>query len=108
MRVRLNQNKPNSAQMRALKEECRIEFYNLLETYNRQSALQVMHILHFDFGFGTKRLKRFFVKLRAMQDRYVERYEAEDDDVPDICEIQLREDGIIFEEFFEKVGDVNE
>ena len=101
MRVRLNQNKPNSAQRRALKEECRIEFYKLLEHYNKQVALQTMHTLHFDYGFGKKRLHNFFVKLKAMQDKYVERYEVRDDDVPDICEIQLREDGIIFEEFFE-------
>ena len=71
MRVRLNRNQPNAKQKEVLKEECRREFYNLLETYNKQVALQVMHILHFDYG------------------------------VPDICEIQLRDAGIRFEDFFE-------
>ena len=101
MRVRLNSNKPNSAQKRALKEECRREFYNLLEHYNKQVALQVMHILHFEYGFGAKRLRDFFVKLKAMQGRHIERYEVGDDDVPDICEIQLRDAGIRFEDIFE-------
>ena len=101
MKVRLNSNKPNSKQKRALKEECRREFHNLLETYNKQVALQVMHILHFDYGWGAKRLRQFFEKLKVMQNRHIERYEVKDDDVPDICEIQLRDAGIRFEEFFE-------
>ena len=101
MRVRLNQNKPNSAQRRALKEECRIEFYKLLEGYNKQSALQMMDILHFGFGFGEKRLRKFFVMLKEMQNRYIERYEAREDDVPDICEIRLRDAGINFEDILE-------
>ena len=36
-----------------------------------------------------------------MQARYIERYEVEDDDVPDICEIQLREAGINIEDILE-------
>ena len=107
MKVRLNPNRPNSKQKRALKEECRKEFHNLLKTYNKQVALQVMHILHFDYGFGEKRLMDFFKKLKAMQNRHIERYEVGDDDVPDICEIQLRDDGIRFEDFFEKDGDAH-
>jgi hypothetical protein len=101
MKVRLNPNKPNSKQKRVLKEECRREFYNLLETYNKQVSLQIMHILHFDYGWGEKRLRQFFEKLKAMQSRHIERYEVKEDDVPDICEIQLRDDGIVFEDFFE-------
>lgn len=46
----------------------------------------------------------FFKKLKAMQNRHIERYEVGDDDVPDICEIQLRDDGIVFEDFFETEG----
>jgi hypothetical protein len=100
MKVRIN-NKPNAKQKKVLKEECRKEFYKLLEHYNKQVALQVMNILHFDYGFGEKRLRQFFFKLKEMPARYIERYEVEDDDVPDICEIQLREAGINFEDFFE-------
>lgn len=101
MRVRLNRNQPNAKQKAVLKEECRKEFFNLLESYNREVCLQIMHILHFDYGYGEKRLKEFFKKLKAMQERHIQRYEVKDDDVPDICEIQLRDDGIKFEEFFE-------
>lgn len=101
MRVRLNKDQPTARQKKALKEECRKEFFNLLENYNKQVSLQIMHILHFDFGFGKKRLMDFFGKLKQMQAGHIERYEVKDDDVPDICEIQLRDAGINLEEFFQ-------
>lgn len=101
MRVRINSNKPNSAQRRALRKECVKEFDNLLEMYNKQVALQVLHILRFDFGFGEERLKRFSKRLAEMQIKTLERYEVEDSDVPDICEIQLRDSGIDIESILE-------
>ena len=94
-------NQPNSGQRRALKKQCEEDFFKLLEGYNRQVALQIMHILHFNFGFGEKRLKRFFQKLKEMQAFNIERYEITDEEVPDICEIQLRGAGIRFEDYFE-------
>ena len=100
MRVRIY-NQPTAKQKKALHAECKKEFFNLLETYNRQVALQIMHILHFNYGFGEKRLRQFFEKLKEMQARNIDRYDATDIDVPDICEIQLRDAGINFEEFFE-------
>ncbi|MEE0968364.1 MAG: hypothetical protein U0M06_03205 [Clostridia bacterium] len=42
--------------------------------------------------------------LKAMQARHIENYEINDDDVPDICEIKLREHGIRAEDFFEMEG----
>ena len=63
-------------------------------------SMQV-HTLHFDFGFGEKRLRKFFEKLKVMQARLIERYDAIDEEVPDICEIQLRDHGINFKDFFD-------
>lgn len=100
MRVRIN-NHLNAKQKKALKEECSKQFDEHLEYYNRIVALQIMHILHFDYGFGEKRLYQFFVKLKQMQARNIERYDVIDDDVPDICEIQLRDAGIDFNKIFE-------
>lgn len=94
MKCRIHNNEPNSAQRKALRKECVKEFNKLLELYNRQVALQVMYILRFDFGFGQERLQKFALKLSEMQNKTVDRYEAEDGDVPDICEIKLRESGI--------------
>ena len=100
MKVRIN-GQPTAKQKKVLRAECKKEFFNLLEMYNRQVALQIMHVLHFEFKFGEKRILQFFLKLKEMQKRNIERYEVSDNDVPDICEIQLRDAGIEFEKFFE-------
>lgn len=102
MKVRINNNEPTSAQRRALRQECVKSFDKMLELYNRQVALQILHILHFDFGFGQKRLKQVSDRLADMQIKTISRYECEDEDVPDICEIQLRESGIDVDELLKE------
>ena len=102
MKVRINNNQPNAAQRKALRAECVKEFDKLLADYNRQVALQVLHILRFDFGFGQQRLKQFSDKLAQMQIKTINRYEATDSDVPDICEIQLRDSGINIDELLKE------
>lgn len=94
MKVRINNNQPTAAQRKVLRQECASEFKKLLGMYNRQVALQILYILHFDYGFGQKRLDTFADKLKLMQNSTAERYEIIDDDVPDICEIKLKEAGI--------------
>lgn len=100
MKVRINKETPTAAQRKALRAECVKEFDKLLALYNRQVALQVLHILRFDFGFGQQRLKQFSEKLAEMQIKTIDRYEATDEEVPDICEIKLKESGINLEEIF--------
>ena len=101
MKVRINNNKPNSAQRKALRQECVKEFDKLLGLYNKQVALQVLHILRFDFGFGQERLERFSKRMAEMQIKTIDRYEVVDEDVPDICEIQLRNSGIDIKKILE-------
>lgn len=94
MKVRLHKNEPNAAQRKALKKEVVKEFNKLLDLYNHDTALQVIHILHFDFGFGQQRLQKFADKLTQMQINQKERYEMADEDIVWLCEKQLRDDGI--------------
>ena len=96
-------NQPNANQKKTLHQECVKEFDKLLADYNRQVALQVLYILRFDFGFGQERLKRFSDRLAEMQITTIDRYEATDGDVPEICEIKLRDSGINVEEFLKEV-----
>ena len=70
------------------------EFNKLIDQYNQEAALQVLHILHFEFGFGMKRLQRFADRLVDMQAQQKRRYELEDEDTPWLCENQLKKDGI--------------
>ena len=98
---RLRFEKPSKAQLKAMRNECGRVFNEQLETYNRMVALQIMYILRFKHGFGKTRLMQFFTDLKAMQANHIDRYEVTNDEVPDICEIKLRESGINIEDFFE-------
>lgn len=98
MKVRLNREQPTAAQRKALRNECVKEFHKLLDIYNHEAAMQVLHILHFEFGFGQQRLKKFAEKLAEMQTRQKEKYDLADSDTGWLCEKQLREDGINVDE----------
>ena len=98
MKCRIHNNQPNAAQRKVLRAECVKEFDKLLAEFNREVALQVLYILRFDFGFGQERLKKFADKLAEMQNNTVHRYEVKDGEIPDICEIKLRDSGIDVEE----------
>lgn len=91
---RIYRNQPNAAQKKALYTVSDQRFFENLEKYNREAALIVLYILHFIFGFGQKRLKRFADKLSEMQDNIMRRYEADGEDIADICEIKLKDSGI--------------
>lgn len=101
MKVRINSNKPTATQRKALREECVKEFDKLLANYNRQAAIQILHILRFDYGFGQKRLKEFSDRLKALQDRTTVKYELEEGDTIWICKKELEESGIDLKEFLE-------
>ena len=102
MKVRINNNQPNAAQRKVLRGEVVKEFNNLLAMYNHDTAVQVLHILHFDFGFGQQRLQKFADKLKAMQIEQEQRYELPESETPWLCEKQLREDGIDIDELLKE------
>ena len=85
---------PGGNLSRSVKDDIAKQFSLLLDRYNYDAALQVFHILHFEFGFGEKRLQRFADCLTEMQKYQKDRYELDDEDTPWICEEQLRRDGI--------------
>lgn len=61
----------------------------------------MLHILRFDFGFGQERLERFSKRLAEMQIKNIDRYDIVDEEIPDICEIQLRNSGIDIKKILE-------
>ena len=102
MKVRLNKQEPTATQRRALKKVVAEEFNGLLDRYNHDTALQVLHILHFDFGFGQARLQKFADRLTKMQKDQRERYELTDNETPWLCEKQLEDDGIDLNELLKE------
>lgn len=94
--------RPSAKQDKLIKQECRKEFAKLLDQYNREAAIQVLHILHFDFGFGEKRLQRFADKLNEMQRTQKETYELDYSDTAWLCEKQLTDVGLNVDKILEK------
>lgn len=78
----------------SVKDDIKKQFVRMIDKYNYDAALQVLHILHFEFGFGEKRLQQFANCLNQMQKEQRERYELADDDTPWLCEEQLKRSGI--------------
>lgn len=87
---------PGGNLSKSVKNDIARQFYLLLDKYNYEASVQVIHILHFEFGFGEKRLQKFAELLNQMQQEQKERYELENEDTPWICEEQLRQSGIDF------------
>lgn len=86
---------PSEAKLsKSVKDDIAKEFVKLLDRYNYEASCQVLYILHFEFGWGEKRLKRFADCLTQMQKEQKERFELEDEDTPWICAEQLRKDGV--------------
>lgn len=86
--------KLTAKEMKAVREECQRQFDELLNGYNRQVALQLLHVLHFDYGFGQHRLETFSKRLKEMQTGMRSRYELTESDTAWLCEQQLRSDHI--------------
>lgn len=93
-RLHIEDNRPNSAQKRALKKMVETEFNGIVVKYNRMANLQFLYVLRFYFGFGQKRLQRAVDKLFEMQRDFDCRYELPEDDTPWLCEKKLEESGI--------------
>ena len=85
-----------------IKQECKKEFAKLLDHYNREVAMQVIHILHFDFGFGEKRLYKFAERLNEMQRKQKETYELDSSDTAWLCEKQLKDEGLDVDKIIEQ------
>lgn len=79
---------------KSVKDDIAKQFQKLLDKYNYDAACQILHILHFEFGWGQKRLERFASCLTQMQKEQKECFELDDEDTPWICAEQLRRDGI--------------
>ena len=92
MKCRLD--KPTQKQEKIIKGECKKEFERLLSKYNHEAAIQVLHILRFDYGFGQKRLEEFAEKLSKMQIDLEDKYEMGESCNWWICEKQLKDSGI--------------
>ena len=92
--MKCNTPKLTAREMKAVREECQRQFDELLRVYNRQVVLQLLHVLHFEYGYGQQRLETFAHRLKEMQTGLRSRYELSENDTAWLCEQQLRADHI--------------
>ena len=92
--MRCNVPKLTKRERDAVTVECERQFAELLKDFNRQAAVQVLYVLHVEYGFGQSRLEDFARKLTAVQTGLETRYEMKRDDTPFLCETRLRADHI--------------
>ena len=82
-------------QDKVIKQECKKEIYKLLDQYNRESAIQLLYVLHFGKErYGEKRLMRVMDEINRMQKEHKETYMLEYSDTAWICEKKLKDDGL--------------
>lgn len=89
------------------KKAVRMEIQRELVEYNKKNnqeldALILWH-LHEEFGFGKKRLRRFYESFFPALKALAERYELDDSDRVWICSYRLKEYGIDLDEWYEEV-----
>lgn len=83
-----------------------MEIQKQIAEYDRKNIVEMDSIilwqLHEQFGFGPKRLKRFFDNFIPTMEELVQRYEMEDSDQIWLCTHKLKEYGIDVEEWYSK------
>lgn len=98
MKVRIQKEEPTPIQKRALEREATRQFLSLIDKYNRDAIIMMCNTLYFKFNFTEEQLKEFCREFTNVQKERQERYDMPEADVPWLCEIQLRDEGINIEE----------
>lgn len=87
----------------AEKKAMDMEIQRQLAEYDREHALEIDAVILWElrkqFGFGPKRLRRFYDNFTSALDALLKRYELEDSDQVWLCTHQLKEAGIDLEQW---------
>ena len=82
----------------AEKKALNLEIQRQLAEYDRKHTMEIdaiiLWILHEHFGFGPKRLRRYYDEFGPAIRELVDRYECEDQDQIWLCTYKLKEYGI--------------
>lgn len=92
--------KPNQSQKNAMEKEIRRQILEWDEKHSIDIDSSVLWVLHEGFGFGHKRLKRFwdlFIKLHKELRDY---YQMDPEDNGWICKEKLKRMGVDVEEWY--------
>lgn len=84
------------------KKQASAEIKRQLAEYDKAHAEEldnlVLYILHTEFGFGKKRLKRFYIRFMNGIDDLINRYDMDDEDAIWLCTTKLKAYGLTVED----------
>lgn len=84
------------------KKQANAEIKRQLAEYDKAHAEEldnlVLYILHTEFGFGKKRLKRFYIRFMNGIDDLINRYDMDDEDAIWLCTTKLKAYGLTVED----------
>lgn len=87
------------------------EIRKQLAEYDRKDAEEidamVLWVLYSEFGFGEKRLRRFFDKFTSELNALTNRYEMTDNDTPWLCTRKLKDAGIDIKKWLDEKNSPN-
>lgn len=96
--------KLTAAEQKAMMIEIRKQLAYYGRKHERETDAIVLWVLHSEFGFGAKRLRRFYDTFAPCVNELADRYELDDDDRPWICTYKLKEYGIDLEQWEKERG----
>lgn len=99
MNIKRNKGRVYGGSMTAAEKKAMdVEIKKQLAEYDRKHTVEIdsmiLWILHTEFGFGAKRLRKFFDIFNQSLDDLLDRYTFEEDDQIWLCTYLLKRDGI--------------
>ncbi|MDE6019772.1 MAG: hypothetical protein K2H01_02065 [Ruminococcus sp.] len=88
-----------AAEKKAISIEVQRQFADFEAKHLNELDATILWHLHEEFGFGQKRLKRFYETFRPNIVALLERYAMEDSDTVWLCTYKLKQYGIDIEEW---------
>lgn len=93
----------------AEKKAMNLEIQRQLAEYDKKHATEIdaliLWVLHSEFGFGEKRLRRFYDRFNKAIAELLERYVMEENDKVWLCTYLLKQYGIDLEKWSEEGGE---
>ena len=92
-----------AAEKKAMKLEVNRQVVETEKNYYRDLDATILYILHTQFGFGAKRLKKFFMDFGNSRDELARHYEMSvDEDGTWLCEHKLKDCGVDLDAWYKE------
>lgn len=98
--------RPSKTEKKVIEYEARKVFAEHDRKNVREIEAITLWVLHEMFGFGPKRLRRFYFAFHKYIRKLLERYVMEESDMDWLCTRKLKEIGVDVEQWREELGDV--